>query len=141
MASSWRLIVGTASLFALLYFCLGTKGQEEQKKISMEGFPCGKKTLTIATGVGVKEFLIYICENDEVNINPNGHTFKMSFKKNECPFQEGCDDISQTVETKTSITKHQKHFDKITFIKYSVTVDSSKPIDPIIIGGGKPPIE
>ena len=138
MTSSFRVMVGFLGLIGLLLcFCLGTTGQEEQKGIPMEGFPCGKKPLKINPDLGVDKPLIYICANDEVDLDPNSHTFKMSFKKNQCPFSEGCDDISKTVvDTKSPIVKHMHDFHKLIFIKYTVWVDDHKPIDPIIIGGG-----
>src|SRR5208282_2415290 len=112
MTSSFRVMVGFLGLIGLLLcFCLGTTGQEEQKGIPMEGFPCGKKPLKINPDLGVDKPLIYICANDEVDLDPNSHTFKMSFKKNQCPFSEGCDDISKTVvDTKSPIVKHMHDF-------------------------------
>jgi hypothetical protein len=138
MTSSRRVMVAFLGLVALcLWVCLGTTGQEEQKKIPMEGFGCDRVTLKLHVLLGVDKPLIYICDSVEVDLDPNGHNFKMSFKKDQCPFVEKCDDIGKTVvDTASPVIKHMKQFDKLTLIKYTVWVDGHKPIDPIIIGGG-----
>lgn len=135
MASSRGVMLGTASLLALL-FCLGlgTIGQEKQQKIPIEGFPCGTKPLKADKKVGMNPPLIYICKDDVVNLDPNGHTFTMTFKTGECPFSEGCDDLGKPITALK--TKTCKGWDGLTLVKYTVTVDGGDPIDPIIIGGG-----
>jgi hypothetical protein len=138
MANFRRVMLGIAVLSVFwLYFCLGTTGQEEQKKKRMEGFLCGDKTLKVDQYAGVDYPIIYICADDPVTLDSNNHTFKMSFKDDQCPFVEGCNDISTTVSRGSSVKKTAKGWTKITFIKYSVSVDGNKPIDPVIIGGGR----
>ncbi len=85
--------------------------------------PCDTKiTADINTG-GVDLDAAFLCENDTVTWQvQNRHSFHVKFD-NGSPFQHG---------------KVKGQYDKLEVYKYTITVDSKKPVDPQVIGGGNP---
>jgi hypothetical protein len=92
----------------------------------------------INTG-GVDLDAAFLCENDSVtwqipaNQNPDKHTFHVKFD-NGSPFVGGKSDFTEKDASGT--VKNQ--YDKLEVYKYSITVDTKKPVDPQVIGGGNP---
>lgn len=87
----------------------------------------------INTG-GVDLDAAFLCENDMVTwqIAPK-HTFHVKFA-NGSPFVNGKSDFTETDPSGT--VKDQ--YKQLEVYKYSITVDSMKPVDPQVIGGGNP---
>ena len=96
--------------------------------------PCDTKiTADINTG-GVDLDAAFLCENDTVTWQvQNRHSFHVKFD-NGSPFQHGKSDFTENDASGT--VKGQ--YDKLEVYKYTITVDSKKPVDPQVIGGGNP---
>lgn len=100
--------------------------------------PCDTTiTADLKTG-GVDLDAAFLCENDVVTWQippnlPDKHTFHVKFT-NGSPFQQGKSDFSDTDASGT--VKGQ--YDKLEVYKYTITVDSMKPVDPQVVGGGNP---
>ena len=76
---------------------------------------------------------VYICIDDTVTFDPNGHTFKAEFKTG-TPFQGG-----QTVFDNDHLTGTVKHhYDQLEIYKYTITIDKTTVFDPQVVGGGNP---
>lgn len=100
--------------------------------------PCDTTiTADVNTG-GVDYDAAFLCENDTVTWRvppnlPDKHTFHVKFD-NGSPFQHGKSDFTQDDPSGTVKDK----YDKLEVYKYTITVDSKKPVDPQVIGGGNP---
>ena len=100
--------------------------------------PCDTTiTADVNTG-GVDYDAAFLCENDTVTWRippnlPDKHTFHVKFD-NGSPFLHGKSDFTQDDASGTVKDK----YDKLEVYKYTITVDSKKPVDPQVIGGGNP---
>jgi len=79
------------------------------------------------TGVDVPD--AYVCKNNKVTWNANGHDFVVFFK-HECPFPT-CKKIDNQNPTAGPI----KDYSNLTVFDYGILIDGT-PYDPHIIGGG-----
>jgi|HubBroStandDraft_2_1064218.scaffolds.fasta_scaffold65556_2 hypothetical protein len=131
-----RVVLCSASLIVVFFFLnTGISGRVEQDQPNNRemAIPCGPKTFAVSPILGVTPPVHYVCENDLVAWEGNGHKFTVTFKSNECPFSDGCNNIS---DSNTNHEKHGRHFDKLEVFKFSVKVDGRKSFDPYIVGGG-----
>jgi hypothetical protein len=96
--------------------------------------PCDTKiNADINTG-GVDLDAAFLCENDTVTWQiPNRHTFHIKFDSGS-PFVGGKSEFTDTDASGTVIGTYKK----LTVYKYTITVDSMKPVDPQVVGGGNP---
>jgi hypothetical protein len=126
-----RVIFRVVSLSVLLIFlALQTSSGDEKPQYVQVKLKC-TTSLNVDPNQGVDQRDIYVCENAKVTWNANGHTFHVFFKNNQCPFQGGCNGISDQHPTSTPV----KHFTALTVFDYGIVVDDNV-FDPHVVGGG-----
>jgi len=82
------------------------------------------------SGKGVKKKAVYVCAGDTFTWKvPSGHTFSVVFSAG-TPFTGS----SYDQNSPTAITL--ANYPELSVYKYSITVDSNKPIDPQVVAGG-----
>jgi hypothetical protein len=142
-----RRIFARVALLALVALALGSCREHDYRSLNLNPniprYKTAKKTrlvpcdTTITANVssgGVDLDAAFLCEKDMVTwqIAPN-HTFHVKFN-NGSPFVNGKSDFSEG--DPSGMVKDK--YDKLEVYKYSIQVDSLKPVDPQVIGGGNP---
>src|ERR1700687_3325979 len=102
--------------------------------------PCDTTINADVNTGGVDLDAAFICENDTVTWQippnlPDKHTFHVHFA-NGSPFVGGKSDFPDAYGDASGKAKGQ--YQKLEAYKYSITVDSMKPVDPQVIGRGNP---
>lgn len=127
---------GAASRLALaLLLTFGATGCKEHKYgKNTRTFSCGNQPVDVNTANGANPPAVYVCEDDIVTWNPNGHTFLVEFKK-DSPFVDG----GRKFDNGNPKSAKTKHHDQLTVYEYQITVDSHVFTDPQVVGGGGTP--
>jgi hypothetical protein len=82
------------------------------------------------SGKGVKKKAVYVCAGDTFTWKvPAGHTFSVVFS-GDTPF------TGSTYDQKNPTAIAQPNYPELSVYKYSITVDSNKPVDPQVVAGG-----
>jgi hypothetical protein len=133
--NSTRFMFSVASLLALsLIIASGCNVSRPKLGSSL----CGSKTFKVdpTQPHGVTPPDVYICEDDFVTWEPNGHTFKVHFDNNESPFKDNSTDFDNTKNKPTNGGK--KLPDDVTVFKFKIeVVDVNKTFDPHVVVGGR----
>jgi plastocyanin len=83
------------------------------------------------SGKGVKKKAVYVCPGDTFTWKvPSGHTFSVVFSPDSTPFTGSSYDQNNATATALST------YPELTVYKYSITVDTNKPVDPQVVAGG-----
>jgi len=122
-------ITGLSSLFSVL--ASPTNCGQEKTAYYQFKMPC-TTTLNVNLQTGVDVTDAYVCKNNQVTWQANGHTFCVFFK-HDCPFggPNGCKEIDDHNPKSGPI----KASDTPIVYDYGIVVDG-KVFDPHIIGGG-----
>jgi len=125
-----RIILSMTGLFTLFSFLASpTNCVQEKPEFYHLAIPCTTVlNVNLQTGVDVVD--AYVCKNNRVTWNANGHTFTVFFK-HACPFTSGCRKIDDQHPTAGPIGSST-----FTVYEYGILVDDT-PFDPHIIGGGQ----
>jgi len=91
---------------------------------------CGDQTVNADPVKGAVPAVIYLCDDDKVTWNANGHAFKVEFKE-DSPFS----DDDKVFDNTHAQSKKVKHLGDWAVFPYKITVDG-KVFDPHVIGGG-----
>lgn len=119
-------------LALILLLALGASGCKEMKiQKKTVTFICGDQTVDVNTRNGAQPQAVYVCEDDTVTWNPNGHTFLVEFKK-DSPFV----DDGKKFDNGHAKSAKTKHHTQLTVYEYRITVDTTNIFDPQVIGGG-----
>jgi hypothetical protein len=131
--NSTRFMFSVSSLLALFLIIASGCNVSRPKSVPP---PCGSKTFKVDPTQGVIPAAVYICEDDFVTWDPNGHTFKVHFDNNESPFKDNSTDFDNTKNKPTKGGK--KSPDDVTVYKFKIdVVDVNKTFDPhVVVGGG-----
>ena len=124
-----------------LLVALGTSGCKffrppEQVRSGNAIIPCiDKQTIDVNLTTGATPDAVYVCEDQTVVWQANGHNFEVEFKDGS-PFK----DEGKKFNNGTNTSKGGKNHAHITVFKYTITVwDDNGPhnqFDPHVIGGG-----
>jgi hypothetical protein len=124
-----------ASRFALaLLLILGASGCAKQPRVAKKTkpIPCDT-TVNVDATVGAQPTAVYLCEDDTLTWNANGHQFVVEFKK-DSPFEPPTD---KKFDNGHPSGKAKHYYSQLTVYEYRITVDGH-PFDPEVIGGGNP---
>ena len=126
--SFYRIILGITGLTILFSLLALPSSCSQDKTEYVLKFSCTTTINVTDTGVSIPD--AFVCANNKVTWNANGHIFFVFFK-NACPFQGGCKEIDNQKPTSGPMNPVTKP----TIFDYGIVVDG-KPFDPHIIGGG-----
>jgi len=90
--------------------------------------------VTATNGAGADPEIVYVCEDETVFWNANGHQFSVEFT-GESPFKDEGKKFDNTSPYSGKSKHHDKH--KYQLYGYQITVDKVQ-YDPQVIGGGNP---
>jgi hypothetical protein len=82
--------------------------------------------------VGAIPQAVYVCEDDPLNWNANGHQFVVEFN-GDSPFEDG----GKKFDNGHASGKAKHRYRHLTVYEYRITVDGH-PFDPQVVGGGNP---
>ncbi len=126
---------GAASRFGLvLLLIMGASGCAKQPRLAKKTkpVPCDT-TVNVDPAAGALPQAVYLCEDDTLTWNPNGHQFVVEFK-NGSPFEP-----PQTKFDNGHASGKAKHtYSQLTVYEYRITVDTTHVFDPQVVGGGNP---
>lgn len=128
---SMQCEVGRITLVALLL--LGASGCRKGPEVRPGAPTCGNKIVQINPNKGADPVAVYVCDDDTVTWNPNGHTFVVEFKK-DSPFK----DNEKTFNNGKPKSDKTKHHDVLTVYEYKVIVDGVTFDPQVVAGGGTP---
>jgi uncharacterized lipoprotein YehR (DUF1307 family) len=126
------LCAHASRLVLVLLLIVGASGCGKKEPRLAKDLSCGDKKVEVNTTNGAEPEVVYVCDDDTVLWNSNGHKFLVEFKK-DSPFK---DDDKKFDNGKPKSDK-TKHHDKLKVYEYRITVDGV-PFDPQVLGGGKP---
>lgn len=96
---------------------------------------CGDKPVDVdPSNNGARPQAVYVCEDNTITWNANGHTFTVEFKK-DSPFKDG----GKKFDNGHNKSGKTKHHDYLIVYEYRITVDNTSYDDPQVIGGGGTP--
>jgi hypothetical protein len=130
-----------------LLVVLGTSGcnwrrsSEQVRSGNAISIPCeDKQTIDVNLTNGATPDAVYVCEDQTVIWQDNGHKFEVQFK-DDSPFKGD----AKKFDNKSPTSKGGKNHAHITVFKYTITVYDDKgnphPFDPHVIGGGGYPFQ
>jgi hypothetical protein len=112
------------------------KGGKKEPRVIGDSACGGVKQVDVTTtnGAGADPEIVYVCENDTVIWNANGHKFDVAFT-GDSPFK----DDGKKFDNNSPASAQSKHHDphKYQLYQYRITVDGVQ-YDPQVLGGGKP---
>ncbi len=124
---------GTAGRFIpvlmLMFVANGCKEMKPGKKAVT--FTCGDQTVKVNTKNGAQPQAVYVCDDDTVAWDPDGHTFLVEFK-DDSPFE----DDGKRFDNAHPKSAKTKHHTQLKVYEYRITVDTTHVFDPQVIGGG-----
>ena len=124
---------GTAGRFILvlllIFVATGCEEMKTRKKILT--FTCGNHAVKVNTTNGAQPQAVYVCDDDTVTWDADGHTFVVEFK-NDSPFEDG----GKKFDNAHPNSGKSKHHTQLTVYEYRITVDTNHVFDPQVIGGG-----
>ena len=94
----------------------------------------GQANVNVNTTNGADPEIVYVCEDDTIFWNANGHQFSVEFT-GESPFKDEGKKFDNTSPYSGKSKHHDKH--KYQLYGYQITVDKVQ-YDPQVLGGGKP---
>ncbi len=123
---------GYGKRFALiLLLALGASGCKQAKKV--KSFTCEDQIVNVNLNNGAQPQAVYVCEDNTVTWNANGHQFLVEFKK-DSPFK----DNEKKFDNQHAHSAGGKRLPELTVYEYRITVDGTRVFDPQVIGGGTP---
>lgn len=131
------VLCGHASrLVLVVVLILGASGcgKKPTPKLVLD-LSCGDKQVEVNTTNGANPEVVYVCEDDTVLWNSNGHQFLVEFT-GDSPFKDDGKKFGNTGGTQPKSGKskhHDKH--KYKLYEYRITVDNVT-YDPQVLGGG-----
>jgi hypothetical protein len=90
--------------------------------------------VNVNTTNGADPEVVYVCEDDTIFWNANGHQFVVEFT-GESPFKDEGKKFGNASPYSGKSKHHDKH--KYQLYEYRITVDGTQ-YDPQVLGGGKP---
>src|SRR5712691_2657125 len=124
---------GTVGGFILVLVLIAVAGGCEQMKTRKKTvtFACGDQTVKVNPTNGAQPQAVYVCEDDTVTWEADGHTFVVEFK-DDSPFEDG----GKKFDNAHPNSGKSKHHTQLTVYEYRITVDTKHVFDPQVIGGG-----
>lgn len=126
----------TLGLVCILSVSCGQKptagGQSKKQYI----FDCGDQTVGVVPGDGTSPKAVYLCDGNTLTWVPNGHTFKVTFKKS--PFVDGQTVFQNNPQDPTApvTSKAAQYTGTLVVYHYAMTIDNNPVDDPQVVGGG-----
>jgi hypothetical protein len=124
-----RIILGITGLSALFSFLASPTdcGQKTATEYFQLRVTCTTTITVMATGVDEPD--AYVCKNNNVKWDANGHDFVVFFK-HDCPFPS-----CKKIDNQHPTAGPMKDLQKLTVFDYGIIIDGTL-YDPHIIGGG-----
>jgi hypothetical protein len=135
----YRIIVGSISLSILFtLYSVGTGGREERSDVKSVTVPCFSDAIMVDpnSGVDPSKETVFVCKDDILTWDGQGHKFKVSFKQTECPFTDNC---KGPIDDKHVHSAPVRDIANLSTFKYKIKVDNGKWWDPHVVGGGHRP--
>lgn len=129
--------LGLVLVVVLIFVTSGCEKKEGKKEPRLVGASiCGDKQVyaTTTNGAGADPEIVYVCEDDTVTWNANGHTFAVVFT-GDSPFKDEGKKFDNNSPKSGKAKHHDPH--KYKLYEYQITVDGTQ-YDPQVLGGGKP---
>lgn len=132
MNFSWFRHDAVICFASLLLAALGTSGCGQKLRKAVIVLDCGDKTVVVDPNSGVipSQTAVWVCDDDTVTWDGNGHEFKVEFK-DKSPFTDN-EKVFHNKHPKSFGAKHLTHLE---VFEYRITVDG-KSFDPQVVGGG-----
>jgi hypothetical protein len=128
----WSATTACALAIVLLLEGSGCKEQPMVTKKKTKPVACDQ-TIRVDPTKGAYPLAVFLCEDDTVTWDPNGHQFQVDFQTGS-PFVGG-----QTTFDNNHLSGTVKHhYDQLEVYKYTITIDKTNVFDPQVVGGGNP---